>query len=141
MNWYKTSQKKTIEQIAQQVLKKELAYNDNDKESLRNECLPISVALKNELIKNGYAATVVQGTFSVDNPGEIYYDEDMKVIPKKERKEMMYTPLHYWVEVNGVIVDITATQFNDRIDDQMEPITIGAYSELNRYTPKSRGWK
>ena len=137
MNWYKTSQKKTIEQIAQEVLKKTLIDND----SLKDECLPISRELQNELVKNGYKAMVVQGTFSVDNPEEIYYDENMKVIPKREREEMMYTPLHYWVEVNGTIVDITATQFNDRINDKIEPITIGTYSELDRYTPKARGWK
>jgi len=62
-------------------------------------------------------------------------------------EEATYTPLHYWVEVlispnenENLIVDITASQFNDEIDMPQNPIEIGTYDELTRYTPIHKDW-
>jgi hypothetical protein len=54
----------------------------------------------------------------------------------------MHNPLHYWVEVNrNIIVDITASQFNDELDIPVEPILIGTHEELWQYTSLRRDWK
>jgi len=138
MSWYKIAQIKTIEQIAINTRKKTLKYYGD----LRAVCLDVSRDLKNELIKNGYKAIVVQGTFSIDNPN-MEYCEDLDLDDEKDA-EAIYNPLHYWVEVEGKILDITSNQFNDEIEnelDKMPNIVFGTYAENERYTPLRKGWK
>jgi len=55
-------------------------------------------------------------------------------------EEATYTPLHYWVEVNDIIIDITADQFNDELDYPISPVEIGTYSDLERYTSINKDW-
>jgi cobalamin biosynthesis Co2+ chelatase CbiK len=139
MNWYKTSQTKTIEQITQEVRKEFVDYHDD--EVLRAICLDASRKLRDVLIQNGYKATVVQGTFAVDDPNYEYAPDDLEDEDEDKQEEIMRNPLHYWVEVNGLVVDITASQFNDELEEPVEPIQIGSYAELGRYNPIHRGWK
>lgn len=113
------SKKKDIPSIANKVRIEQVKCHNDD--CLKERCLPSSRALRKELIENGYDATVVQGIFRIDNPDKA--------------KDNIKTLLHYWVEVDGLIVDITASQFNDRLqDEKMNPTEIGTYSDLPRYT-------
>jgi hypothetical protein len=138
MNWYKKSQL-TIQSIAQKV-RSTLTCDSDD--CLKAYCLPASRKLKSELVKNGYDAIVVQGVFTVDNPDpSASEDWDIKDFGSEEEMESAkYTPLHYWVEVNGLIVDITASQFNDELDESVRDILIGTYEELDRYRVIVRDW-
>jgi len=139
MNWYKTVKyEKKLEEIASDILKKNLEYYDD--ENLRALCLPISRELKQELVKYGYNAIIVQGTFNIDEPNPEYYEDIDEEDDNYE--QILYNPLHYWVEVNGIIIDITAKQFEDEVmSDDIQPITIGTYDELPRYNPIRRNWK
>ena len=143
-NWYKKAQRKNIEQIARDVKDEEINYYGEDYEegeSLRAICLDVSQKLKQRLKQNGYKAIVIQGTFTVDDPNPEYFPDDFEG-DEDEQDNMTYNPLHYWVEVDGIIVDLTATQFNDElIGDVMDPITIGSYEELGRYTPLRKDWR
>jgi len=127
--------RKTIQQIALEVRKNMVKCYDD--ECLKTYCLPASRLLKSELIKSGYDATVTQGVFRVDNPDpSATEDWDPKDFENEEEmQEATYTPLHYWVEVGNTIIDITASQFNDELDDPVSPIEIGTYASLERYTP------
>jgi hypothetical protein len=139
MNWYKRSQKtKTIEEIAKNARNKVLKHWGD----LRAVCLDVSRYLRNQLIKNGYKAIVVQGTFAVDEPN-MEYCEDLDQDNEDDAKAI-YNPLHYWVEVNGKILDLTADQFNDEIEnelDKMPEIVFGEYAKNKRYKPLRKGWK
>ena len=137
MNWYKKSQQKeTVQAIAFRVRSLLSSANSDD---LRAMCLDASKTLKQELIKSGYRAVVVQGTFAIDiSDPEMYSDwEEDDFEDEEQMNEAQYSPLHYWVELNdNTIIDITADQFNDEIEsevDYMQPITIGTYSQFPRY--------
>jgi hypothetical protein len=145
-NWYKliktAQQKKTIGQIAQEIRNKMVRCYDD--ECLQAVCLDVSRELTKELQKYGYKAQIVQGTFEIDDPNMENYDEwDEKDFNNEEDfNDVIYHPLHYWVEVNGMIIDITASQFNDEIEDeQMPDIVMGSYSEFPRYKVLRKGWK
>lgn len=131
---------KSIQQIAKEVRDREVkSYND---EYLKEMCLRASRDLKGELIKNGYDAVVVRGTFTVDNPDpSIIQKLDPNDFENKEEMEdAKYHLLHYWVEANGLIIDITASQFNDELNSKVQPIVIGTYSEQTRYMVIDGDW-
>ena len=52
---------------------------------------------------------------------------------KEDMEEGKKHPEHYWVEVEGNVVDITADQFNKELNQPAPPITIGTYASLPRY--------
>jgi len=137
MNWYKIALKqKNILQIAQEVRKDQVKTHDS--ESLREQCLGVSKALKKVLINNGYDAIVTRGLFRVDRP-------DQKAIQdwkgKKEDIERDALTLeHYWVEVNNLIVDLTSSQFNDLLNKPLPLMQMGTYSQLQRYIPITPDW-
>jgi hypothetical protein len=142
MKWYKTAiDTNKLTQLATQFRKQMVkCYND---ECLKSLCLPISRKLKDFLISKGFnTAIVVQGVFRVDNPDtEATADWDPKDFESpEEMEEATYTPLHYWVEVNDIIIDITANQFNDELDEPVSPVEIGTYSDLERYTAIHKDW-
>jgi hypothetical protein len=66
------------------------------------------------LRRAGLKATVYKGTFRTDLPA----DED--------GPENGGDALHFWVLCEGFLVDITADQFNDELDDEEMP---GVYCE------------
>jgi hypothetical protein len=156
--WYKTAQDSiSIEQIATRVRKSILRDDD---ESLKSLCLPVSRHLAQILINNGYReANVVQGTFTVDEPDSTvteewniddfvpaeYWTEEYRSADGswseealEAGEEMMenatYTPLHYWVQLNNIVVDITADQFNDELETPVPEVMVGDINSLDRYT-------
>ena len=43
---------------------------------------------------------------------------------------------HYWLVVDGLVVDITADQFNDRLEmDAFVPVIVAPIDELPRHMP------
>ena len=127
----------TIEEIAK-VARQEAAQvchvEDGDFEGM---CSDASEILLKKLREYGYDANRVVGTYVIDDPKELYYGDDDD---DEEEQEDFYHPMHHWVEVAGVeevvVIDITADQFNDEMDDENPPVVIGTYSDLWRYEPK-----
>jgi hypothetical protein len=134
-NWYKIAQSiRSVQDIAHEVRSSLLT---DDQDTLQSLCLPVSRHLAKILIDNGYsAANVVQGTFTVDEPDPSAY-EDWDVEDFGGDEDMMeqatYTPLHYWVQINDMVVDITADQFNDELEYPIEEVVIGGIGSLDRY--------
>ena len=85
-------------------------------------CVELAETLCRELVRRGYDAKTVRGTFRTDAP----YD---KWGPQPDP----CTAIHEWVEIDGLIVDATATQFNDYLDEAASQIVIGTCKELRRY--------
>lgn len=142
MKWYKIAQNiNQLTQIATQFRKAQVKCYDD--QCLKNLCLPMSRKLKNLLISKGFnTAIVTQGVFKIDKPNpEAIAELDPNDFNNTEDfEEAKYTPLHYWVEINNIIIDVTASQFNDELDEPVNPIEIGTYEELERYTPIAKDW-
>lgn len=90
-------------------------------------CLPWSTLAARLFREHGYQPTLIQGVYEVDEP-----DLD------EEGNERFRLP-HYWLEVERLIVDGTASQFGDMIHGEVAEVEVGTYSELFRYTPVHRG--
>lgn len=89
----------------------------------QGECYEVSTFLFHYLKKLGYKPKLIKGTFLTDLPYD--YRE------KKEGGEA----LHYWIEIEGLILDLTAEQFNDELEDDVMPgILIGTYRDFPQYT-------
>jgi hypothetical protein len=134
--------KLSIYQIAKMVRQKEVASLSNL--SLSDKCLHASRALNQALLDNGYqTSTVVFGTFQLDMPiddkdkGEI----DPSLFQTEEQIQESYlNPEHFWVKVEGLIVDISASQFQDKVKDSIpEIVMINALSK-SRYREISEEW-
>lgn len=112
-------------------------------ECLDAACLPASEAIAELLSEKGYKPKIVKGTFAIDEPNPEFYDnwdpEDFE--SEEAMEEAMYHPLHYWVEVDGLIVDITGDQFQIEVKDRIPKIVIGTYDEFGRYKKmETEGW-
>ena len=100
----------------------------------------ISRVLKNKLIKNGFDNVyLVNGVFEIDNPN--LSDEEIKIMRdnyydafenEEEFLDSFRWPSHYWVEINGNILDITVDQFNEELNDKF-PVIF--YGQNKRYKP------
>jgi len=135
----------SISQIANKI--HDLLVDDED-DNLQGLCLQVSRHLAQVLINHGYKnAHVVQGTFTVDNPDPSAY-EDWDVndfigdsLDKGEAMEQAYeameaakyTPLHYWVMVNDLVIDITVKQFQDELDEEIDKVIIDKIGNVERY--------
>ena len=109
-----------LHNIATHVRRSEVYGYDDDK--LTNLCLPISRVLLQELHVAGFTeAVLVQGTFTLD-------------VPVSYEQEEITQVLHYWVQYKDLIIDLTATQFAENCQDELENITIGTYNEYPRYS-------
>jgi hypothetical protein len=77
-------------------------------------CGTAAIPLCAELRNKGFNAIIVNGNMKIDtSPGQ---------------------KSHYWVEVEGCIIDITGDQFNDLIVGQKLPeVLIAPYALLPRY--------
>ena len=122
---------KPVLQIAKEVLKENIdeeGYSD-----IKARCLDISNDLAEKLQNEGYEKVyVVQGTFYVDDPDMSQWDDSTD-------EEMTYHPLHYWVEVDGLLLDITGKQFQDEVEgEELEDIVYGTYDEYSRYVPMGK---
>lgn len=85
-------------------------------EIFQAECLQASKDLKKRLEKYGYAAILRMGAFTIDFPDSSYYEDG------GEEDGAEYIPLHYWVEVNGHVLDIALKQFQDECDEELPDI-------------------
>lgn len=121
-----------IIKIAERVRKELIEIYDSPKAV----CLEASRMLKKELEQ--YGAIIIQGRFKIDEPDMENYDLDFDL---EEDNEIVVEPLHYWIEVEGEILDITADQFQDEVlYDELEEITYGTYEELTRYIKDKEDW-
>lgn len=150
ISWYKIAQSNPlISKILPIAQSTRASLADADDDDLKTYCLPASRALSKKLNEQNIRAIVVQGVFKVDFPDPSASSNwDVNDFENEEEmEEATYTPLHYWVEVlispnenKNLIIDITASQFNDEIDVPQDSIEIGTYDELPRYTPIHKDW-
>ena len=101
-----------------------------DDKLLTNLCLRVSRELVKALSDAGVPAKVIQGKYEVDEPAALAEET-----PGWENNEL----LHYWVESDGLFIDLTATQFANQCHEKLEEVTIGTPDELQRYK-KLRIW-
>ena len=134
----KTSKKhlEEIDKIAQKIRRQILKKN---KGSTANQCYVASIKVYEMLQQAGYDPALIQGRVIVDdpNPKKVYaeYTEaDLGAMAQTDYCNIMCRPLHYWVEVKGLVVDVTGDQFNDEIDTEEIPkIVIDQYEAQPRY--------
>jgi hypothetical protein len=109
-------------------------------------CLSLSRKLRdafNALDGFGMTAEIVQGTVALDEPD--YEDMDRTDFDDDDDGDDAYegvanNPLHYWVEVDGHIFDITGDQFNDFLHIPLDPVEAILPFGDGRYVAKHRGW-
>lgn len=127
-----------IRKIATRVRSEELDFHSDDNPTLQALCLDVSRRLRDSLIDEGYQnSMVVQGNFAVDEP-YFFDDED------EDEFIELYELLHYWVEVRGLVVDITQTQFEDFVtQDELEDVYVDKVESAYkyRYVPLRKGWR
>jgi hypothetical protein len=99
-----------------------------DVKDTQGYCLDASEALMRELLRRKAPehGKVIHGAFKVD------------FIDRVERADFDFTwglwlP-HCWLEVCGLIVDITADQFNGELHSPMPKAVVGDYYEYTNYS-------
>ena len=117
--------KEHIIKIAEDVYKDFVEFYDD--KTLEGLCLDCSRDLKKLLA----GSIVVQGLFRLDEPD---YDED---------GEEMYEVLHYWVEYEGYVIDVTSTQFQEFCEDELDDVYIETLKDsyYYKYKPLRKDWK
>jgi hypothetical protein len=129
-----------IRHLAAQVrseycLDQDLPFNDPD--GVRAACLNVSARMSAILVAEGHTdARVVQGTLAIDDPNPKYYAEDFRDAFGAKNESDLYRPLHYWVQIGTLVIDITADQFNDELEsefDYFEPVTVEFLKDLPRH--------
>lgn len=93
-------------------------------------CLEASKYIANMIRDEGGKCRVVKGRFVLDDPDMEQYDSDID--PEAAR-----FPFHWWVRVGTIIVDVTADQFSNEVDEPIAPICIGEYADMSRWQPMS----
>jgi hypothetical protein len=133
MNWYKISARLSpLERIAMETRR----YILTQIPSLDDECLRASRHLAQVLIDNDYnSANVVKGVFKTDKPDLEAYEEwkDDVELDDNDAESAKFTAVHYWVQVDGLVVDITASQYNRFMNSPISDVTIGNIDSLDRY--------
>lgn len=118
---------------------KHFLLSEYGSKTLQSFCYETSKELAQKLKDNGFNAVVVKGAFNIDNPDEEFYNdwhvEDFN--SEEEMENAKFWPLHYWVEVDGLIIDMSADQFNGELDEPMPSIVISSYIEEPRYRKDS----
>lgn len=120
----------TIYDIAKK-LRLELVDN-NDDDLLEGYCLEASRELFNRFKKAGFNPELVQGTVEIDIP--VFTDDGDEV----------FDPLHYWVQVDNYLVDITCSQFRQYMEDDyaiecMEDVLVENIVDA-KYHTYTRHW-
>ena len=78
---------------------------------LAGECVGASLAVSAALKAAGFEARVYCGYFELDEPGT----DDCRCGRLEGHNRACYFVPHAWVEVAGVIVDVSANQFDGRV--------------------------
>lgn len=123
------SRLKEIYEIAKKVREQiQLEIGNKD---LKGFCKYCSNKIRLLLRLKGYRTKLIKGRFMVESPDLVSID------PIYWGSEDTYYPPHYWVEIDNLIIDVTADQFNVELDveNHMDEIVIGTYEELPRYMP------
>jgi len=101
--------------IAERVRKK---YPD-----VKGRCEFMSKELTKELKNVGIRAEHVLGNFNLDEPGAFTY-----ISPEDEDSSDEYSVNHDWVSVEGKILDVSATQFQQYVHTPIPDIVFIDYS-------------
>ncbi len=115
-----------VKTLARQIRSDLLRYSGD----VYGECFQFSKRLVASLAERGIAATIVRGHFCTDRR-HCTTNEDGLVYTRE--------PLHHWVEIDGVLIDGTATQFNEAMDSTLPPLVIGYVSDCWRWVPEQEG--
>ncbi len=108
-------QDKLVLSIAEKVLKKF--------KTTKGQCEFMSKELTQELRKNGIFARHIMGNFHLDEPGAFEY-----ISPEDEEGFDEYAVNHDWVSIEGKILDISATQFQDYVHEKIPAILYADYT-------------
>lgn len=92
----------TILHIGQQV-RESLIQQEGD---VTGFCLEACQEIQKLLLAKNIPSTIVKGFISVDFP--LFSDDDDEI----------YDPLHFWLEIGDSILDVTATQFLDYLEEE-----------------------
>lgn len=111
----------TIYDIAKKLRLELVESNDDD--LLEGYCLEASRELFNRFKKAGFNPELVQGTVDIDIP--VFTDDGDEV----------FDPLHYWVQVDNYLVDITCSQFRQYMEDVLVENIVDA-----KYHTYTRPW-
>lgn len=101
-------------------------YKDD---TLMGYCCDASRILQRTLRRKGIKTRVVKGFYKIDDPAAYYGSDNPLDIPEA---------IHFWLEVRGKIVDITATQFWDAVKEEIPPVVHGEYKALSRYVVETK---
>lgn len=128
-----------IEDVAEHVREQILRKRKGKKNPTANQCYEASLKVYEKLQKEGFAPKLIAGKVIVDEPNmdkvwAEYTDEQISEMPKGDFCNIMCRPLHYWIEVDGLIIDATGDQFNDELTtDQIGDVVIDPYEAQPRY--------
>lgn len=128
-----------IEEIAEKVRDQILRKRKNKKNPTANQCYEASLKVYEDLQTAGLDPILVAGKVIVDEPEmekiwAEYSDAQLNEMDEDSFCNIMCRPLHYWVEVNGLIIDVTGDQFNNELEtDQIGEIVIDPYEAQPRY--------
>lgn len=89
-------------------------------------CQEASVALAWALERLGHQPTVLNGDFRLDR--ELILQAD-------ESDEGVLEAAHWWVEVDGFWIDLTADQFSPYVDEWLPPVLLVQAGAPGRYQP------
>jgi hypothetical protein len=99
-----------------------LAMRIKSKYPEKGHCEFVAKDLAKELKEKGIFAKHVQGNFHLDQPAAYLF------ISPLDTENDEYTIDHDWVEVEGVIVDPSATQFRKYVDQEIPDVVMAKYS-------------
>lgn len=92
--------------------------------SPKGKCEFMSKALVDELKKVGIRADHVVGNFHLDEPGAYEY-----LAPADDEANDDYIVNHDWVTVEGKILDISASQFRQYVNQDIPEIVFIGYAD------------
>ncbi len=128
-----------IEDIAEQVREQLIRKRKGKKNPTANQCYEASLKIYEKLQDEGFEPKLIAGKVIVDEPNmnkvwAEYTDDQLKDMKREDFCNIMCRPLHYWIEVDGLIIDATGDQFNDELTtDQVSEVVIDPYEAQPRY--------
>lgn len=128
-----------IEDVAGQVREQLIRKRKGAKNPTANRCYEGSLKIYERLQEEGFEPKLVVGKVIVDEPNmdkvwAEYTDDQLQDMEGEAFCNIMCRPLHYWVEVDGLIIDVTGDQFNDELTtDHVAKVVIDPYEAQPRY--------
>lgn len=128
-----------IEDVAEQVREQLVRKRKGSKNPTANQCYEASLKIYERLQGEGFDPKLIVGKVIVDEPNmdkvwAEYTDDQLQDLERGAFCNIMCRPLHYWIEVDGLIIDATGDQFNDELTtDQVSEVVIDPYEAQPRY--------